>query len=106
MAAGASEKLWSVADLAEMVDDDAEAGQARAVQEASGSVIDIAASLEALAREHLSHMATLPWSVYAEAIAKRSPLPAGETFGCEIEGDYFDVGDLHTGPIYPKATLS
>ena len=43
-----------------------------------------------LAEEHLKRMAAVPWAAFADSISKGK---AGETFGCEVDGRYFDVGD-------------
>ena len=55
--------------------------------------MDIEAKLAELAEEHLAQMAKVSWDAYAGAIRKREPISAGETFGCEIDGIYFDIGD-------------
>jgi hypothetical protein len=47
-------------------------------------------TLVELAEERLTQMAPAPWSAFAAAIRKGKP---GETFGCEVDGRYFDVGD-------------
>lgn len=52
--------------------------------------------LERFAEEHLQTMARVPWSAYAESIQRMAPRPAGETFGCEESGIYFDIGDTAT----------
>ena len=58
--------------------------------------MDIAAVLAQIAEEELESMAAVPWASYARLIHERAPRTAGETYGCEIEGIYFDVGDLAT----------
>jgi hypothetical protein len=56
--------------------------------------MEVEATLIELAEEHLARMAKVSWSEYAAAIRKRAPGNAGDTFGCEVEGVYFDVGDI------------
>lgn len=46
--------------------------------------------LSALAEEHLQRMAGVPWHSYCASILRGK---AGETFGCQVDGVYFDVGD-------------
>ena len=48
------------------------------------------ATLLELAEEHLKRMVAVPWATSAASIAEGK---AGETFGCEVDGRYFDVGD-------------
>ena len=55
--------------------------------------MDIHSVLAELAEEHLVSMSTVPWASHAKSIHARAPRRAGETFGCEIDGTYFDVGD-------------
>jgi len=55
-----------------------------------GGCVKIETTLIQLAEEHLQRMAALPWSSYCAAIVRGK---AGETFGCEVDGVYFDVGD-------------
>jgi hypothetical protein len=54
--------------------------------------MNILAVLAELADEHLARMADVPWASYADLIRERAPRAAGETFGCEVDGVYFDVG--------------
>jgi hypothetical protein len=55
--------------------------------------MDIKARLTKELDECLSRISSFPWDVHAQAIRKRQPLPAGETFGFTEDGVYFDVGD-------------
>jgi hypothetical protein len=55
--------------------------------------MDIEAKLVELAEEHLTRMGKVPWDDFAASIRRREPAKAGETFGCVIEGIYFDIGD-------------
>ena len=52
-------------------------------------------TLADLAESHLQAMSGVPWASYAEGIAERAAQgrPAGDTFGCTIDGRYYDVGD-------------
>ena len=45
------------------------------------------------AEEHLECMKEVTWSSFADRIRERFPRSGGEAFGCEEEGQYFDVGD-------------
>ena len=54
--------------------------------------MDIAALLAEMADEELRRMAAVPWASYAKLIHERAPRSAGETYGCEVEGIYFDIG--------------
>lgn len=47
-------------------------------------------TLATLADEHLEKMSSVGWYNYAKALNEKR---RGETFGCEIDGIYFDVGD-------------
>jgi hypothetical protein len=38
-------------------------------------------------------MRAVPWNSFAQSIHRRWPASAGETFGCEVDGVYFDIGD-------------
>jgi hypothetical protein len=55
-------------------------------------MMNVLAVLADLADEHLVRMAGVPWASYADLIRERAPRGAGETFGCEVDGVYFDVG--------------
>ncbi|KRA56726.1 hypothetical protein ASD79_16835 [Caulobacter sp. Root655] len=55
--------------------------------------MDLQAILIELAEEHLDSMRRVPWDAHARSIRRRWPASAGETFGCEIDGIYFDIGD-------------
>lgn len=57
--------------------------------------MDRAARLEQLADEHLQVMGGLGWDIWARAIRDRHPRPAGETFGFEEDGVYFDLADSY-----------
>lgn len=65
--------------------------------------------LIALAEEHLQRMSDVPWHSYCASILRAK---AGETFGCEVDGVYFDVGlqvrwlDQPRGDILLKAHAS
>ena len=52
-------------------------------------------TLAELAEEHLKTMSGVLWSAYADGIAERASegRPAGDTFGCTVDGRYYDVGD-------------
>jgi len=50
----------------------------------------IETTLIELAEEHLQRMAAVPWNSFCASILGGK---AGETFGCEVDGVYFDVGD-------------
>ncbi len=55
----------------------------------------VAETLAELAEEHLRSMATVPWAAYARSIRERAAegRPGGDTFGCVVDGRYYDVGD-------------
>ena len=55
----------------------------------------VAETLVELAEEHLHSMAKVPWAAYARSIRERAAegRPAGDTYGCVIDGRYYDVGD-------------
>lgn len=55
-------------------------------------MMDIPAMLAEIADEELMRMSAVSWASYADFIHERAPRRAGETYGCEIEGIYFDVG--------------
>lgn len=55
--------------------------------------MDVHATLIELAEDHLETMRRIPWDAFAKSIRRRWPASAGETFGCEIDGTYFDIGD-------------
>ncbi|RUW61574.1 hypothetical protein [Mesorhizobium sp. M7A.F.Ca.US.008.03.1.1] len=55
--------------------------------------MDIAARLTQETRECLERITSLSWDVHAAAIRRRSPRPAGDTYGFSDDGVYFDVGD-------------
>ena len=52
--------------------------------------MSLQSTLAMLADEHLERMSSVGWQNYAEALDKKRH---GETFGCELDGVYFDVGD-------------
>ncbi len=52
--------------------------------------MSITETLTELAEEHLARMATVSWADFAACLRNGR---AGETFGCEVDGRYFDVGD-------------
>jgi len=45
------------------------------------------------AEAHLEGMKNVPWESFANHIRERFPRSGGEGFGCEEDGQYFDVGD-------------
>jgi hypothetical protein len=55
--------------------------------------VDLQATLVELAEDHLDTMRGVPWNAHAKSIRARWPATAGETFGCEVDDVYFDVGD-------------
>lgn len=55
--------------------------------------MDIAGTLLELAEDHLERMAAVPWADFAKSIHEGK---SGETFGCEVDGRYFDLGDQAT----------
>ena len=54
--------------------------------------MDLQATLIELAEDHLDTMRGVPWTAFAHGLRPRSTRD-GETFGCEINGIYFDIGD-------------
>ena len=38
-------------------------------------------------------MSAAPWESFAKSIHRQSPRTIGETFGCEVNGQYVDLGD-------------
>jgi hypothetical protein len=63
--------------------------------------------LRKLAEEHLESMASVPWADQARSISnQRFPdLPAGGTFGCTIDGRYYDVGDYIVWADQPNGDI-
>ncbi|MER9605770.1 hypothetical protein [Mesorhizobium sp. M0239] len=55
--------------------------------------MDIKARLTQEVQECLDRISSFSWDVHAQAIRKRYPRPAGDTFGFKVDGIYFDVGD-------------
>lgn len=55
--------------------------------------MDIKARLTQEVQECLARISSLSWDVHAQAIRKRHPRPAGDTFGFRADDVYFDVGD-------------
>ncbi|NLR40061.1 hypothetical protein [Novosphingobium sp. ERW19] len=45
------------------------------------------------AAEHLEQMKGVDWASFSRHLKDRFPRTGGETFGCEEDGQYFDVGD-------------
>ncbi|WP_257549956.1 hypothetical protein [Sphingopyxis sp. DBS4] len=45
------------------------------------------------ATEHMHQMQNVPWDAFAKHLRERFPRSGGETFGCEEDGQYFDIGD-------------
>ncbi len=45
-----------------------------------------------IADDELARMSGVPWDSYARLIYERAPRPAGETYGCDVDGAYVDVG--------------
>jgi hypothetical protein len=56
----------------------------------TGDNVNIQATLEILAQEHLDRMAAIGWKAWADTLLSHGH---GEAFSCEVEGVYFDVGD-------------
>lgn len=52
--------------------------------------VNLQSTLEMLASEHLERMVAVGWHELAEALNNNGH---GETFGCEVDGVYCDVGD-------------
>ena len=62
----------------------------------------VAETLVELAEEHLRRMAAVPWAAYAKSLRQGK---AGETFGCEVGGRYFDVGDQASWLEHPEGDI-
>jgi hypothetical protein len=93
---GIVDTLWTMEDIAGRIEvrrprpGKSGPSKTRALQEPSDGMSDIGATLVELADEHLARMGALPWAALAKSMAQGR---TGETFGCEIDGCYFDVGD-------------
>ena len=67
--------------------------------------MDISTVLAKIADEELERMSAVPWASYAKLIHERAPRRAGETYGCEIDGIYFDVGDYAVWQSVPDGDI-
>lgn len=67
--------------------------------------MDIQATLVELAEGHLDTMRRVPWNAFAKSIPRCWPASAGETFGCEIDETYFDIGDTARWVDFPDGDI-
>lgn len=61
--------------------------------------------LEELADEHLALMGGSDWLSAAQAIRARHPRPAGETYGFEEDGRYYELSDSYSWVAEPDGDI-